>query len=228
MVDHVVSGIVRFQRDVYPEREALFRELAGGQKPDVLLITCADSRIDPSLVTQTEPGELFISRNAGNIVPPHCSHSGGVTSAIEYAVAVLGVRHVVVCGHTDCGAMKGALAPEALTDLPHVSDWLGHARSAVEVVKARHGGRLGPEHLEELTRENVLQQLQHLRTHPTVAAAVAGRGLQLHGWIYEIETGRVLCHDENAGGFRPVQERYAHLIETITAATAPAHAHAAG
>lgn len=228
MVDHVVSGIVRFQKDVYPGRQALFKELAGGQQPEVLLITCADSRIDPSMVTQTQPGELFICRNAGNIVPPHSSHSGGVTSSIEYSVAVLRVQHIIVCGHTDCGAMKGALAPEALTDLPHVSEWLSHARSAVEIVKARNGGTVGPEQLVDLTQENVLQQLQHLRTHPVVAAAMASRGLQLHAWVYEIETGDVLCHDEKTGTFRPVQERYAHLIESVKAATAHEHAHSAG
>jgi carbonic anhydrase len=228
MVDQVVSGIVRFQKDVYPAREALFRELASGQQPDTLLITCADSRIDPSMVTQTEPGELFICRNAGNIVPPHSSHSGGVTSSIEYAVAVLGVKHVVVCGHTDCGAMKGALAPEALVGLPHVSEWLSHARSAVEIVKARNGGAIGDEQLMDLTRENVLQQIQHLRTHPVVAAAMASRGLQLHGWVYEIETGDVYCHDEATGAFTPVAERYAHLIASVKAATEHAHAHSAG
>ena len=160
-MDHVISGVAKFQRDVYPGKKAAFKKLANGQNPEVLFITCADSRIDPNLVTQTEPGELFICRNAGNIVPPHSNQTGGMTASIEFAVAALGVTHIVVCGHTDCGAMKGALAPEKLNDLPHVKEWLGHCRCASEVVKEKYGG-LSADNLDELTKENVLQQLQHL------------------------------------------------------------------
>ena len=216
-MDHLVDGILKFKRDVFPDHRELFGELATGQSPEVLLVTCADSRIDPNMVTQTKPGDLFICRNAGNIVPPHVSQAGGVTASIEYAVAVLGVEHIVVCGHTDCGAMKGALATEALTDLPHVKEWLDHARSAVEVVRARHG-HCGPEHLDELTRENVLQQLQHLRTHPVVAARVRAGTLQLHGWIYDIESGEVSCYEEETDSFMPIAERYERLAARNAAA----------
>lgn len=210
-MEHIVSGTLKFTRDVFPDHKALFDELAGGQSPEVLFVTCADSRVDPNLVTQTRPGDLFICRNAGNIVPPHISHAGGVTASIEYAVAVLGVPHIVVCGHTDCGAMKGALATGALSDLPHVREWLDHARSAVEIVKSRHG-HCGPEHLDELTEENVLVQLQHLRTHPMVAARLRTNDLQLHGWIYELESGEVRCYDESSDRFIPMEERYARLL----------------
>jgi len=210
-MDHVVSGILKFKRDVFPGHRELFGELARGQSPEVLFITCADSRIDPNLVTQTRPGELFICRNAGNIVPPHVSQAGGVTASIEYAVAVLGVQHVVVCGHTDCGAMKGAIDTAALKDLPHVREWLDHTRSAVEIVKARRG-RCGADQLDELTEENVLVQLQHLRTHPVVAARLRTGQIQLHGWVYVIETGEVVCYDERADCFLPLEERYAKLI----------------
>ena len=110
-MDHVISGVAKFQKEVYPGKKAAFQKLANGQNPEVLFITCSDSRIDPNLVTQTEPGELFICRNAGNIVPPHSNQTGGMTASIEFAVAALGVTHIVVCGHTDCGAMKGALKP---------------------------------------------------------------------------------------------------------------------
>ncbi len=212
-MEHVVSGILKFKRDVFPGHRELFGELATGQSPEVLFVTCSDSRIDPNLVTQTDPGELFICRNAGNIVPPHVSQAGGVTASIEYAVAVLGVQHVVVCGHTDCGAMKGALDTSALSDLPHVKEWLDHARSAVEIVKARHG-HCGSEHLDEVTRENILVQLQHLRTHPVVAARARTGELELHGWVYDIETGEVMCYDEQRDAFLPIEERYAGLIET--------------
>ena len=118
----IAAGVVRFQKEVYPEKRELFARLAEGQKPDALFITCSDSRIDPNLVTQTEPGELFICRNAGNIVPPHATHTGGMTASIEYAVAVLGVQDIVVCGHIGCGAIEGAMRPERIVDLPHVSE----------------------------------------------------------------------------------------------------------
>lgn len=211
-MDHVVSGTLKFKRDVFPDHKELFGELARGQSPEVLFITCADSRIDPNLVTQTQPGDLFICRNAGNIVPPHVSQAGGVTASIEYAVAVLGVQHVVVCGHTDCGAMKGALDTTALNDLPHVREWLDHARSAVEIVKGRRGC-CGAAELAELTEENVLVQLQHLRTHPVVAARLRNGQIQLHGWVYVIETGEVVCYDEEADRFLPLEERYEKLIQ---------------
>ena len=192
-MDHVISGVAKFQRDVYPEKKETFKKLATGQNPEVLFITCADSRIDPNLVTQTDPGELFICRNAGNIVPPHSNQTGGMTASIEFAVAALGVTHIVVCGHTDCGAMKGALNPEKLDSLPHVKEWLGHCRCATEVVKEKHGGELNADSLAEVTKENVLQQMQHLKTHPAVAAKLATKAVQLHGWVYDIETGMVHC-----------------------------------
>ncbi|MBD2857533.1 carbonic anhydrase [Spongiibacter sp. KMU-158] len=204
-MDHVISGVSKFQREVYPEKKDRFQKLAKGQNPEVLFITCADSRIDPSMVTQTEPGELFICRNAGNIVPPHSNYTGGTTASIEFAVAALGVSHIVVCGHSDCGAMKGAIAPENLDDLPHVKEWLSHSRAAREVVKERHG-HVCKDHLDEVTKENVLLQLQHLRTHPAVAAKIATGKVTLHGWVYNIETGGIDAFNAQTGDFSPLDE----------------------
>jgi carbonic anhydrase len=191
-MEKVVSGIVQFQQSAFEERKSLFAELAGGQSPEVLFITCADSRIDPNLVTQTEPGDVFIIRNAGNIVPPHTRVAGGVTASIEFAVAALGVKDIVICGHTDCGAMKGAMNPKALEDLPHVHDWIDHSRAAVEIVKAKHG-RASHAELDAVTEQNVLLQMQHLRTHPAVAAKFAMGEIGIHGWVYNIKTGAVTC-----------------------------------
>ncbi|WP_160153860.1 carbonic anhydrase [Microbulbifer sp. ALW1] len=210
-MEHVISGVAKFQKEVFPSKQERFSKLADGQNPEVLFITCADSRIDPNLVTQTEPGELFICRNAGNVVPPHSSQTGGMTASIEFAVAALGVSHIVVCGHTDCGAMKGAIAPEKLETLPHVKEWLGHCRSATEVVRGRHGD-LCTDHLDEVTAENVIQQLQHLRTHPAVANGIANGGITLHGWVYNIGSGEVLCFDEETREFKPMEERYRSLF----------------
>lgn len=203
----VIAGIKRFKESAYEERKALFSELACGQSPEVLFITCADSRIDPSMVTQTEPGELFIIRNAGNIVPPHTRQAGGVTASIEFAVAALGVKHIVVCGHSDCGAMKGAINPKALDDLPHVQNWLDNSRAAVETVCAKHG-EASIEHLNEITEENVLLQMQHLRTHPVVASRLATGAIDLHGWVYNIEHGTVSAYDDAKGTFVDAEERY--------------------
>ncbi len=203
-MDRVLTGVAKFQREVFPEKADSFRQLADGQEPEVLFITCADSRIDPNLITQTEPGELFICRNAGNVVPPHSNQTGGMTASIEYAVAALGVEHIVVCGHTDCGAMKGALSPESLASLPHVKEWLGHCRAAVEVVREQHG-EIGPEHLECVTAENIALQLQHLRTHPAVAAKLAVGKLHLHGWLYNIKTGEVSRFNEQTRSMEPLE-----------------------
>ena len=210
-MEKVVAGIAKFQQSAFETRKSLFADLANGQSPDVLFITSADSRIDPNLVTQTEPGDLFICRNVGNIVPPHAKFGGGVTASIEYAVAVLGVKDIVVCGHTDCGAMKGALNPDALVDLPHVHEWIDHARAAVEVVKALEG-RASIKQLDAVIEQNVLLQLQHLRTHPSVAARLASKDIELHGWIYSIETGEVSAYDESRDAFIPISERYASLV----------------
>ena len=210
-MEKVISGLVQFKATSFEERKALFAELANGQSPEVLFITCADSRIDPNLVTQTEPGELFIIRNAGNIVPPHARVAGGVTASIEYAVAVLGVKHIVVCGHSDCGAMKGALNTRALADLPHVQDWLDNSRAAVEIIKATHGQATISE-LDAVTKQNVLLQLDHLRTHPAVAARLGSGELDMHGWVYDIQHGTVVAYDETKSEFVSVEERYAALI----------------
>jgi len=208
----IAAGVVRFQKEVYPEKRELFARLAEGQKPDALFITCSDSRIDPNLVTQTEPGELFICRNAGNIVPPHATHTGGMTASIEYAVAVLGVQDIVVCGHIGCGAIEGAMRPERIADLPHVSEWLGYSRAAVQIV-AENGKHLDPEaRLQMLLEQNVLLQLQHLRTHPHVAAGLAGGRLQLHAWIYDILHGGMTAYDDEVDRFVDVETRYAEDV----------------
>ncbi|TPV55389.1 carbonic anhydrase [Aestuariibacter sp. GS-14] len=214
-MEHVISGVAKFQKEVYPGKKAAFKKLANGQNPEVLFITCADSRIDPNLVTQTEPGDLFICRNAGNVVPPHSNQTGGMTASIEFAVAALGVSHIVVCGHSDCGAMKGAINTEALTSLPHVKEWLGHCRVATEVVKERCGCSelSAEEHLLMVTEENVVQQLQHLRTHPAVAAKIATGQVKLHGWFYNIETAAVTCYDEALGKFAPMSQTYAKELK---------------
>lgn len=211
-------GVVKFQQEVYPQKRELFERLARGQSPEALFITCSDSRIETAMITQTDPGELFIVRNAGNIVPPHTNQTGSTTASIEFAVAVLQVPHVVVCGHTECGAMKGAMNPEGLDAVPHVREWLGYTRAAVDVTHALGEGLSDGERMKLLLEQNVRLQLQHLRTHPTVATALAKGTLQLHGWVYDIRTGEVTALDAASDSFTPVDERYAENVARVAAA----------
>src|SRR5579863_2822538 len=169
-VDSILRGLKRFQKKVFPKHRELFHKLALQQRPTALFITCADSRIDPCLLTQTKPGELFLCRVIGNIVPRYPESIGGVSATIEYAVGVLGVPDVIVCGHTDCGVMKGVLNPDALKPLPNVSAWLRHAQPARRALVKLRDKMSESEFLVALTERNVIEQLANLRTHPTVAA----------------------------------------------------------
>lgn len=207
-MNKIAAGVVRFQTETYPQMKTLFRELAAGQSPEALFITCSDSRIDPNLITRTDPGELFICRNAGNIVPPHTNHTGAMTAAIEFAVGALNVPHIIVCGHTGCGAMRGALDLESLAEFPHVREWLGFTRAAALIVKERDGRLSDEDRLNALVRQNVILQMQHLRTHPYVAARLAAGKTEIHGWVYDVGSGEVVAFDEAAGGFVPVAEHY--------------------
>jgi carbonic anhydrase len=206
------AGVVHFEKSVYPVKRDLFERLAGGQSPDALFVACSDSRVETAMVTQTEPGELFICRNAGNIIPPYSEQTGGMTASIEYAMEVLQVPHAVICGHTQCGAMAGAMALDTIAHLPHVSRWLGYARAAVAAADALGEGLSEEEQMLLLTEQNVLLQMQHLRTHPAVAARLARRELVIHGWVYDIVTGNVSAYDEAAGRFTPVEEHYGEQV----------------
>ena len=201
----LVEGIHQFQTDIFSSKQRLFETLVDGQHPLALFITCSDSRIDPSLITQTEPGELFIMRNAGNIVPPYGTSNGGEAATIEFAVAALGVKDVVICGHSHCGAMNGVLHPDKLHDLPAVRAWLSYADATQRIMRENYTHIADDEaRLTATVEENVLVQLEHLRTHPSVAAALARKQLNLHAWVYKFETGQVFA-------YRPDLEQYIPL-----------------
>src|SRR6202049_1319057 len=200
-VDRILQGLKQFQKKVFPKQRELFHQLAHQQRPVALFITCADSRIDPCLLTQTKPGELFICRVIGNIVPRYPETIGGVSATIEYAVGVLGVSDVIVCGHTDCGVMKGVLNPEALKPLANVTAWLGHAQPAREALAKSEGSLSDPEFLLALTERNVVEQLKNLHTHPTVAAHLEQGNLKLYGWGYHIGKGMVTTFSSRRGRF---------------------------
>jgi carbonic anhydrase len=200
-VDRILKGLSRFQKRVYPKHRDLFQKLALGQRPEALFITCADSRIDPCMLTQTKPGDLFISRVIGNIVPPYPDAIGGVSATIEYAVGVLGVVDIIVCGHTDCGVMKGVLNPEPLEPLTSVSAWLNYAQPARQAVLHHEKTHTESEFLLALTERNVVEQLGNLRTHPSVAARLEQGDLKLHGWVYDLGEGSVTAYDPDHAAF---------------------------
>ena len=206
-MEHIIDGVLRFEREVHPARRALFQDLARGQSPAAMFIGCADSRVVPEMLTQQGPGALFVVRNAGNIVPPHSDEPSGVTASIEYAIAVLGIPNIVICGHSGCGAMGAILrSPAELEALPAVARWLQYADRAREAVAANHAGATEEEKLSLLVGENVLVQLDNLLTHPVVAAAVGEKRLRLHGWVYDIGSGSVSIYDGGAGRFLPIGE----------------------
>lgn len=205
-MEKIIKGIQRFQKEVFPEQKEWFEHLAvKQQKPMALFITCADSRVNPNLITQTEPGDLFILRIAGNVIPPYGAARGGEEATIEYAVAVLGIKNIIVCGHSSCGAMRALMAGGNMDNLPAVKAWFSYAESTRQIMRHKYPNVTDPAQMEELAiRENVLVQLDHLRTHPSVAAGLARNQVQLHGWVYHIESGEILCYDGTSGQFRPV------------------------
>lgn len=206
-MQELTKGVLRFERDIYPKRKDFFDRLIAKQHPRALFITCADSRVVPNMITDSEPGDLFTIRNAGNIVPPYGEALGGVSASIEYAVMALGIRHIIICGHTKCGAMDAAMHPEKLASMPIVKSWLNHSESARRVA-------LGYEDISDeerakiMVEENVLAQLDHLRTHPSVAALLARGEMELYGWVFDIVNGSVLGYDIEEGEFVPMSEEY--------------------
>ena len=202
----LIEGHKRFLAEVFPEKRSHFHLLAESQAPAWLFITCADSRVLPDLILQTEPGDLFISRSIGNVVPITTQDVDGVTATIEYAVQVLKVRHAIVCGHSDCGAMKAALNPNGLGDLPKARRWLDHVQAAFAYRQPLNPAEGENAELASLIRGNVVAQLMSLHAQPAVVHAEAEKRLTVHGWYYDILTGRIEGYDEKQRKFVPLTD----------------------
>lgn len=200
----LISGIHQFRDKDFRPLQNLFEQLSKGQNPETLFITCSDSRIDPNLLTRSKPGELFILRNAGNIVPPHGAANGGEAATIEFAVAGLGVKDIIVCGHSHCGAMKALLEPESIASMPVLSSWLSHAETTRRIVRDNYQHLENERLVTATVEENVLVQLENLQTLPSVASRLVKGDIFLHGWVYKIETGEVFAYDFNEGQFVPI------------------------
>ncbi|MEI6206494.1 MAG: carbonic anhydrase [Desulfuromonadales bacterium] len=198
--DILKAGVTRFRQHVFPMRRKLFEKLAKAQNPKALFLTCADSRVVPSLITNTGPGDLFVERNPGNLVPIYREEAVGVSASIEYAVAVLRVEHIIICGHSDCGVVKGILHPDKVTQLPAVARWMEFGKPARDALLKEFCCLPEAEQIPILTEFNVLNQIDNLYTHPSVLQAVKDDRLTIHGWVYHIESGEV--REYNAGSKR--------------------------
>jgi carbonic anhydrase len=206
-MQNLVRGIHQFQTSYFASNRALFERLAAaGQRPETLFITCSDSRVIPEMITSAAPGELFIVRNVGNIVPRDGeAYRGGAVAALEYAVEVLDVSTVIVCGHTGCGAMQAVLDPTSVAGLPHVRHWLEQTTHVRDVVQSRYADLDGEARLTAAVEENVLFQLESLRAYPFVANRLADGRLAMAGWVFKIATGEVFDYD-------PVAESFTRLV----------------
>lgn len=201
-MEKLIAGFHRFRRLEYAKNRVFFESLAARrQEPMAPFITCSDSRVHPNLITQTEPGDLFLIRNAGNIVPPHSSTAGGEEATVEFSIEVLGIRDIVICGHSQCGAMNALLDEHPLTDLPAAKAWFSHAEATRRIVRKKYRDLPPEELLVATAEENVLVQMNNLSTHPVVAARLASGDLRIFGWYYDIGRGQVRQYDQLCGVF---------------------------
>ncbi len=205
-MERLIEGHKHFLAEVFPSRRSQFHLLAETQAPEWLFITCSDSRVLPDLFLGTGPGDLFITRNAGNVVPITTNDVDGVTATIEYAVEVLRVKQAILCGHSDCGALKAALNPQSLEALPKANRWLHHVEAAFTHRQPLNPADGDSAELASLIRGNVVAQLLNLHAQPSVTHAVAEGRLTVHGWYYDILTGRIEQYDEAMQRFSPLTD----------------------
>ena len=212
-MEELVQGYRRFQSEVLPLKRELYQSLAERQSPKYVFRTWCDSRLDPLEFTGTEPGDMFVERSVGNIIPlPHTFETESGAS-IEYAVGVLKVKHIVVCGHSNCGAIRALLKPETLAGLPNVAAWVANAGLTRETLLEKHPELEGDELLDAAVHENVVQQLEHLKQQPCVVKGLAAGEIDVHGWVFEVERGRIVEYDPSSGSFLPLLEAHSSRLD---------------
>jgi carbonic anhydrase len=220
-VKKLIRGLDKFRQTYVSSHQELLEQLSHGQKPRVLFVSCSDSRVDPNLITNTDIGELFVIRNAGNIIPPYGAANGGEGGTIEYAIHALGIEQVVVCGHSNCGAMKGLLKLNELQkDMPLVYDWLKHAESTRRLVQETYPHYQGEELMDMLVAENVLIQIDNLKTYPIIRSRLHQGRLKIYAWIYNIETGSVLAYDARTHTYIPPEGQLLEEEDAVRSFTA--------
>jgi len=206
VIAKMADGWASYQQYHHTPRARVYADLAEQQDPKVLFITCADSRIEPAVMFQSAPGDLFVARNPGNIVPPYGALMGGASASLEYALTALSVTDIIVCGHSSCGAMKGLLYPEDLDSMPLVAAWLRFAKSASSIQAPFPRSMALATRIRNLARENAVVQLDHLKTYPTVAGKLSRQQIRLHAWHYDIRSGGISCYHAESASFRPLDK----------------------
>jgi len=198
------KGIYKFYEDYYKKKKKLFEKLAKKQEPTVFFITCSDSRVDPNLITNSQPGELFVLRNVGNIIPPFDAQNdkNSAASAIEFAIEFLQIRDIIICGHSNCGAMKAIYEKEPFFEkTPHLKNWLKFAEPIKDIFENSNTNDLQ----KRTEQQNIILQLKNLITYPVVAPLFQKGEIRLYGWYYEIDTGKVYELDKGTGEFKPIE-----------------------
>ncbi len=200
----ILKGLHDFRSNLFLRDRELYLKLAKAQNPSTLFISCSDSRVVPALMTQTSPGNLFELRNAGNMVPAFGASNGGEAATVEFAVGGLNVKDIIICGHTQCGAMKAMLDPKQMETMPLVRQWLEHAETTRRIM-AENYPHLSAEHrLNVAVQEHVLIQVENIQTHPAVAVKLQRGEVAIHAWVYKLETGEVFAYTPNEGRFVPL------------------------
>ena len=222
----LIMGIVEFREKMLPQYAKQLSSLARGQRPDALFITCSDSRVVPDLLASTHPGDLFTMRNVGNLIPPSTAEGASTgdlseASAIEYAVLALKVANIVVCGHSECGAMKSMLVRDPELNAPNLDKWLYHANAAA--FRLEQEGPLDAQlkQHDQLSQLNVLVQLEHLMTYPIVRHRVMAGALVLSAWWFDIGTGNMYAYERASRSFEVIDRAVAERIVARLAARAP-------
>lgn len=204
-----VTGFHQFRSEVFEEKRELFEKLGKGQSPQTAIMTCSDSRIDPALITQSDPGDIFVLRNAGNFIPRAGTPVGGEAATLQFAVEVLKVKELIICGHSQCGAVNHLIQPRTgPSHLTLVDNWIENSRATLAAMERKHSRLEGPERLKAAVRENVLTQIANARTYPFIEEAIRRGELTIYGWVYEFETGQILCCDHRDQTFVPVEQKF--------------------
>ncbi len=204
-MEKLIKGLHKFQTEVFPIQKDFFQDLTKGQNPEILFVTCSDSRINPHLVTSADPGDLFVLRNAGSIIPLY-NTSVGEAATIEFAVCELKVKDIIICGHTHCGAIKAVSDIANLQEQPNLQAWItDNILPTLNLVEKNYPNLDQHSMADILLQEHVLQQTENLKTHPVVAQAIAKEELALHAWIYAFESGDIYSFNLQEGQFELIK-----------------------
>lgn len=210
----LIQGIVDFRKNLTEESRALFAKLALGQKPDTLFIACSDSRVVPNLFASTNPGDLFVLRNIGNLVPPVSTscYENSAAAVIEFSIFSLNVSDIIVCGHSECGAMQALAKGIDTLCCPHLESWLKFGEESLN--KVRNGLTLNSSLSEhnQISLVNVLQQVEHITSYPFIRERLEKKQLRVHGWWFDIAQADVYCYEQELNQFVLIDEKEAKLI----------------